>query len=106
MFAGVSIVLADAEQRAAAHRLRYDVFTREMGDERYADHRRRVFVDESDEDLANPLLVALAGGDVVGSLRILPRRGRPVRHEHLSRFESLAATLALTCRLSSSVSRS
>ena len=56
--------------RDAAFRLRYEVFTAELGDDRYADHEKRLFLD-CDDDARNHLLIAeLDDGTVIGTVRL------------------------------------
>ena len=73
-----NVVIKIAETQAeklAAYRLRYDVFTREFNDDRYADHELQLFKD-SDDVKESVLIIAIASGTVAGTVRLkpLPRR--------------------------------
>lgn len=66
----IEIKLATTEaERHQAYHLRYQVFTREFGDERYADHVNEEFRDEDDGEQSH-LVIAVAGDQVVGTFRV------------------------------------
>jgi GNAT superfamily N-acetyltransferase len=73
---------ASDEARLAALRLRYEVFCEEGGDDRYADHARRVFVDQDDGPHSRLITGLTSGGRVVGTVRFTRLRDWPfIAHE-------------------------
>ena len=62
-------------EKSAAYRLRYDVFTTELGDERYANHETKEFKDEDDVD-GSVIFIGKFGEDVVASCRLKPLQNR------------------------------
>ena len=59
------------EEKRGAYRLRYDVFTRELNDGRYADHDLQEFRDSDDVEGAF-VFIALEKANVVGTFRLKP----------------------------------
>ena len=71
-----TIKVAESDlEKTAAYRLRYEVFFVEMKDERYADHETKEFRDSDDVE-GSILFIALAGKDVIGTVRLKVLRYR------------------------------
>ena len=82
-------VAESVEDREAARRLRYAVFTEEQGDDRYADHVDRTFGDAWDDD-RSVLLGAWDGPELVGTARLALRRHGPYLLDDLYAWDRLA----------------
>lgn len=57
------------ELRMSAYRLRHEVFSREMGDHRYADHERQIWTDCDDGPQSKVIVVINDENEVVGTIR-------------------------------------
>ena len=68
--ADISISVAQTtSEKKAAYRLRYDVFTTELGDERYSNHEAKEFRDTDDVE-TSLIFVGKFGGETVGTCRL------------------------------------
>lgn len=68
-------VATDESIKISAYQLRYNVFSLEGKDNRYADVNQKIYIDEWDDHPETQLLVALDNSSsVIGTLRYVPRR--------------------------------
>jgi GNAT superfamily N-acetyltransferase len=84
----MSIVVATADTPKdieSALRLRYEVFTVEASDTRYANHVTRTYSDPTDTQRAK-IVIARDGGTTVGTLRLTFRADGPFIADALYRF--------------------
>jgi predicted GNAT family N-acyltransferase len=94
----VSIALARTEEdRRAAFALRYEVFTEEQGDERYADAREKTFKDELDTPHAIIFVAKNPDNDVVGTIRLTSRSRQAFIGDFAYGFPVLAGLMQLPC---------
>ena len=92
-----SIVIKVAEseiERRQVYQLRYEVFTLELNDQRYADHEAKEFKDSDDVD-GSILIVAKFENRVIGSVRLKPLKIRNFIGVEDYGFEQLAEFLAI-----------
>ncbi len=96
-----TIDLARSEaERILAYRLRYDCFATELGDERYANHGERVFVDALDGSGGETFVARTQDGGVVGTVRLALRASGNFPSDDLYRWDQLArVTGEATARL-------
>jgi N-acyl-L-homoserine lactone synthetase len=66
------LVARTSEHLNAAYKLRYEVFTLEQGRQDYADHHLEAWVDPLDRPQTS-IIVAVADGEVIGTMRFVPR---------------------------------
>ena len=79
----------------AAFRLRYEVFTEEQGDARYADHEQRMCCDALDNEQSQLLLAVTAEG-IVGTSRLSFRSAGPFLSDESYRWDLFALELRET----------
>ena len=92
-----SIVIKVAEseiEKREAYQLRYEVFTIELNDQRYADHELREFRDSDDVD-GSILIIAKSDNQVIGSVRLKPLKFRNFIGVDDYGFERLAEFLGI-----------
>ena len=92
----VFVIRAETDQlKNEAYRLRYSVFSIELGDHRYADHSKQLWSDSDDIPDSN-LFVAVDNLDqVVGSIRLTAYREHEFIAAEQYRFSRLADMLRL-----------
>lgn len=88
----IQIASSDSE-REAALRLRYQVFTVEEGDVRYADHDRKIHSDICDSAINLIFIARDRPGDLAATLRLLVRKDGAFINEAAYKFDLLAATV-------------
>lgn len=81
------------EEREAAYRLRYKVFSLECGDYRHADATNGVYIDEFDTPKSS-LIIAKDDKKVVGSLRMVPVKGEKY-FNYNNHYQKIACRLQL-----------
>jgi len=80
------------EEVHTALQLRYDVFTEEFGDERYADHSARIYRDQF--DIPGALInIAVENDCIIGTMRVFERESGPYIGDEMHEWGKLAATL-------------
>jgi GNAT superfamily N-acetyltransferase len=86
---------ASEEERLAGLQIRYQVFTQEQRDDRYADHERMIFTDRMDGGYGR-ILIALADEKVVGTSRLSFRAQGPFLFDERYCWDVLAVKCGLT----------
>lgn len=93
----INVSLATTEtQRRSAYRLRYAVFTEEEGDQRFADHDQKAFIDTKDNSSSYLLIATNNHDETIGTLRLDFRRDAPFLSDHIYRFDLLAVETGCT----------
>ncbi|WP_373652686.1 GNAT family N-acetyltransferase [Schlesneria sp. DSM 10557] len=83
------------ELRHKALQIRYEVFYREGGDARYADHERQIWVDQDDGPQSRIVVGLDSNGEVVGTMRLTRLSDWPfIAHEAYD-FKLLASFVGI-----------
>ena len=85
----------DDNDRHAVYRLRYEVFTKEGGDERYADHERQFFIDQDDGPQSRLVIAWDDDGQAIGTMRLTVLREHAFIANDCYGFEVLADLLSM-----------
>jgi len=94
-YGSIVIKVAESEiEKRKAYQLRYEVFSVELNDQRYANHDLKEFKDSDDVD-GSILIIAMFEDRVVGSVRLKPLKFRNFIGVEDYGFEKLAAFLEL-----------
>jgi GNAT superfamily N-acetyltransferase len=91
-----TVIIADSpELLVSAYQLRYEVFSKEMGDDRYSDHSRREWKDEDDVSESTIFVALDVNRAVIGTIRLTPLRLREFIGSHIYDFGCLAKILSI-----------
>lgn len=92
----IEIVEADnPESLLQSYSLRYECLTLENGDERYANHGTRMYVDPWDE-MQSRVFLALADGVAVGTVRYISRRESAFPADEIYDFEAISSAVGVS----------
>ena len=90
-------VATDERLKFSAYQLRYNVFSLEGNDNRYADVNQKIYLDKWDAHPETQLLVALDNSSsVIGTLRYIPRRCGPYLGDESYAYDLVAEQLNLS----------
>ena len=92
----LTVHIASSEQLTHAYHLRYQVFSEEMKDHRYADHANRVWRDEDDIPASQVVVAIDSSGGVVGTARLTPLRLHKFIGYEVYGFDVLARLLEIS----------
>lgn len=83
----------NADEKMAAYRLRYEVLFQECGDERYADHDAKVYLDRNDSGNTRLIVAVADDGTLAGTVRVTLRREAEFLRDEMYAFDTLADRL-------------
>jgi len=79
------------EERQSAYKLRYEVFSEEQNDNRYANHDRKEWADK-DDTLGSTVFIAVSTtGETIGTIRYTPFQDRDIIAANLYDLPLLAS---------------
>lgn len=76
-----------------AYQLRYDVFTLEQGDQRYANHNDKTYMDIWDTLPSNLIIAYINNYHIIGTLRLIERKYGPYLGEEGYQYDLLSKNL-------------
>jgi GNAT superfamily N-acetyltransferase len=84
-----------AEDRHAAYKLRYEIFSEEYGDQRWANQSLKTYQDPYDIP-QNPLIIARLNNEIIGTVRGVCRKHGIYLSDHPFAFDLLGKKLSIS----------